>query len=434
MSILLRIKTILQKRALHQAFFVYVGSMVNGVSLFALNIILARILNQELFGIFSLSVLVLMTVAELSDFGLNMGLLRFAPYYIATNQPDKLKQLIKTIWRWRTALTLVLTIGGVVLAYPLSRFVFGQIKLTPYLIFASLGIGGVILLGFLATYLQAKQRFFYQASLQSLKGFLRLLIVVVLAWLGVKSLFVYLSVYVCIPWLLFLLNFKVLPENFRKTEVDIEVKKKLHAQLAQFSFWLTVSSFMSILVSRVDQVMVSRLLGLEEVAVFTVAWQLIQFFPVIYSSISSVLMPKISSLTDKESLKVFVKRSFKWVAVVVVGLGMLVYPSQYLIHFLFGVKYDASMPIYVILAYGYLLGVLVVPFSLVINVFNKTHWVTVSGVMQMVVTLVGNIIFIPLYGIMGAAYTFAVGAILTFIWNVALAVVLLKRAAFIVEK
>ena len=74
MSILLRIKTILQKRALHQAFFVYVGSMVNGVSLFALNIILARILNQELFGIFSLSVLVLMTVAELSDFGLNMGL------------------------------------------------------------------------------------------------------------------------------------------------------------------------------------------------------------------------------------------------------------------------------------------------------------------------------------------------------------------------
>jgi O-antigen/teichoic acid export membrane protein len=361
-------------------------------------------------------------------------LLRFAPYYIATNQPDKLKQLIKTIWRWRTALTLVLTIGGVVLAYPLSRFVFGQIKLAPYLIFASLGIGGVILLGFLATYLQAKQRFFYQASLQSLKGFLRLLIVVVLAWLGVKSLFVYLSVYVCIPWLLFLLNFKVLPENFRKTEVDIEVKKKLHAQLAQFSFWLTVSSFMSILVSRVDQVMVSRLLGLEEVAVFTVAWQLIQFFPVIYSSISSVLMPKISSLTDKESLKVFVKRSFKWVAVVVVGLGMLVYPSQYLIHFLFGVKYDASMPIYVILAYGYLLGVLVVPFSLVINVFNKTHWVTVSGVMQMVVTLVGNIIFIPLYGIMGAAYTFAVGAILTFIWNVALAVVLLKRAAFIVEK
>ncbi|MBI2037818.1 MAG: oligosaccharide flippase family protein [Candidatus Magasanikbacteria bacterium] len=433
MEIVSRLKLILQKKALHQTIFVYTGSMVNGLSLFALNIVLAKIFNQELFGIFSLSVLVLMTVAELSDFGLNMGLLRFGPYYIATDQPDKLKQLLKTIWRWRVSLSIILTVAGLVLAYPLARYLLGQVKLTPYLAFASLGIGGIILLGFLATYLQTKQRFFYHASLQSLKGFLRLVIVLILLFFGVKNLFAYLSVYILVPWVLFIANFKVFPEKFREVTVDASIKNKLHSQLARFSFWLTVSSFMSIFVSRIDQVMVSRLLGLVEVAIFTVAWQLIQFFPIVYSSITSVLMPKISSLTKKEDLVIFVKRSFKWVLVVVAGLGIIIYPSQYLIQFLFGDKYIASMPVYLILAYGYLLTVLAVPFSLVINVFNKTHWVAISGVAQILINLAANMVFIPMYGIMGAAYAFAMATIFTFLWNVALAIYFLTRKEFAVE-
>lgn len=428
-----RLKVILQKRALHQTVFVYAGSMINGLSLFALNIILAKVLDQELFGIFSLSILVLMTVAEISDFGLNAGLLRFAPYYLATNQTDKLKQLVKMIWRWRVVVVLILTMGGLVLAYPVSRYIFGQVKLTPYLTFTSLGIGGVILLGFLATYLQAKQRFFYQASLQSLKGFLRLLIVLILLVFGVRNLFVYLSVYISVPWILFLLNFKEFPKDFRQVEIDLEAKNKLNSQLAHFSFWLTISSLISIFASRVDQAMVSHLLGLSEVAVFTVAWQLIQFFPVIYNSVSSVLMPKISSLTNKNDLKIFIKRAFKWVLVVVLGMGMLIYPSQYLISFLFGTKYLASMPVYLILAYGYLLNILIVPFSLLVNVFNRTYWIAVSGVMQVAVILIGNAVFIPTYGIMGAAYTFALATAFIFIWNIALAVYLFKKVDLVIE-
>lgn len=434
MRIIEWIKRIIKKRALHQTGYVATGSLINGLSLFALNIVLARALNQELFGIFSISVLVLLTIAELSDFGLNLGLLRFAPYYLATDQLDKLKQLIKTIWRWRVSLTAVLTIGGLIFAYPLAKYLFNQIELAPYLAFASLGVGGVILLGFLATYLQAKQRFFYHASLQSLKGFLRLLLVVIFMVLGVKNLFVYLSAYIFVPWILFLANYRVFPEKFRSVEIPEDVKQKLHSQLAHFSFWLTISSLISIFASRIDQIMISRLLGLKEVAIFTVAWQLIQFFPVIYGSITSVLMPKISSLKTKSELAVFIKRTFKWVFVGTIGIAIFVYPSQYLINFLFGQKYVEAMPIYIILAYGYLLNVLAIPFSLVISVFNKTELATISSVLQLVINLVGNIVFIPLYGIMGAAYTFAFSVMILIIWNVVSALYLLKKVELVIEK
>ena len=429
-----RLKLIFKKRALRQTGYVAAGSLINGASLFALNIVLARALDQDLFGIFSLSVLMLMTVAELSDFGLNMGLLRFAPYYLATNQTDKLKQLVKTIWRWRVSLTFALTIGGIIFAYPLAKYLFGQVKTTPYLAFASLGIGGVILLGFLSTYLQSQQRFFYHASVQSLKGFLRLIVVVFFMLIGVKSLFVYLSAYIFVPWILFLANYKVFPEKFREVEIEEEVKQKLHSQLARFSFWLTISSLISIFASRIDQIMISRLLGLTEVAIFTVAWQLIQFFPVIYGSITSVLMPKVSSLKTKTELTAFVWRAFKWVLAGTLGIAILVYPSQYLINFLFGQKYAAAMPIYLILAYGYLLNVLVIPFSLVINTYNKTELIAVSGVIQLCINLAGNLVFIPLYGIMGAAYTFAFSVVVLVMWNVVTALYLLKKSELVIEK
>ncbi len=426
------IQSIFKKRALHQTAFVTIGSLINGVSLLALNVVLARALSQELFGIFSLSVLALSTMAEISDFGLNAGLLRFAPYYISTNQTEKLKQLVKTIWRWRVTLTWVLTLGGIVFSYPLAKYLFGQAKIALYLAYSFLGVGGVILLGFLATFLQSKQRFFYQASVQSLKGFSRLLIVVILAILGVKNLFAYLSVYIFVPWVLFLANYGVFPEKFRKVEVDGEVKRNLHSQLAKFSFWLTVSSLMAIAGGKIDQVMISHYLGLENVAVFTVAWQLIQVFPVLYGSITSVLMPKISGLRNKVELVAFVKRVFKWVFVGTVGVAFLIYPSQYLINLFFGHKYVAAMPVYLILAYGMLLNVLVIPFSMTVTVFNRTHIMAMGAFFQTVLLIICNLIFIPRYGIMGTAYTYIISLVGNFVWNAVWAYYLIKKKDFVI--
>lgn len=424
------IQSIFKKKALHQTAFVTVGSLINGASLFALNIVLARSLSQEVFGIFSLSVLILSTTAELSDFGLNSGLLRFGPYYIATNQTDKFKQLVKTIWRWRIMLTLVLTVGGLVLSYPLARYVFGQAQVSPYVAYSFLGVGGVILLGFLATFLQSKQRFFYQASVQSLKGFLRLSIVFILAIFGVKNLFAYLSVYIFVPWILFLANYRVFPEKFRTVEVDEDVKRSLHSQLANFSFWLTIASLLGIAGGKIDQVIISHYLGLVNVAVFTVAWQLLQIFMVLTGSISSVLMPKISALRNKAELIGFIKRVFKWVFVGVIGLALLIHPSQYLIHFIFGQKYVAAMPVYLILAYSMLLNILVIPFSITIIVFNKTHIMAVAAFFQTAVFVICNLIFIPRHGIMGAAYAYALTQVIQFLWSLLWSFYLIKKKDF----
>lgn len=430
MEIKERIQTIFKKKALHQTAFVTAGLLINGGSLLLLNIILARILNKELFGIFSLSVLALSTMAEVSDFGLNAGLLRFGPYYISTNQTDKLKQLIKTIWRWRVILTWTLTVGGIIFSYPLAKYLFGQIALAPYLAYSFVGIGGVVLLGFLAAYLQSAQKFLYHASVQSLKGFLRLWVVLIFALFGVKNLFVYLSAYIFIPWILFLVNYGAFPKKFREVIIDEEIKQKLHSQLAKFSFWLTISSLMAIASGKVDQIMISHYLGLEQVAVFTVAWQLIQVFPIVTGAVTSVLMPKISSLESKIDLVLFVRRTLKWTLAGAFGLALLIYPSQYLINFLFGARYITAMPVYLISAYALLLDIVAIPFSLTITAFNRTHIAAMASFMQIFVIGISNLFLIPRYGIIGAAYTFAISTFIQVAWNIIWALYLIKKQDF----
>jgi O-antigen/teichoic acid export membrane protein len=427
-----KIKSIVAKKAVHETVFVASGSLVNGASLFVITLILARVLDQAVFGVFSLSILVLTTMGEISDFGLNTGFLRFAPYFISTEQTNSLKQLVKTVWGWRVGISATLTVGGIIFAYPIARYLFGQPSIFPYFAFASLGIGGVIMLGFLSTFLQSHKLFRFNATLQSLKGILRLAAVIILALLKVTNLYVYLAVYISIPWLLFLLNLRVLPENFRGVEVGSEIKSKLNRQLANFSFWITIASLTSIAAGKIDQVMVSHYLGLEEVAVYTVAWQFIQVFIVFANSISSVLIPRFSGLQSKEDLRAFFGRTILWLLAVTIGLAAIIYPSQFLISIFFGTRYASAIPVYLILAFGTLANIIVIPFSLAITTYNKTYIATLAGMFQLVLNVFLNLLFIPKFGVIGVAYTYLITNVVQLFWDVCWSFYLLKKKEFIV--
>ncbi len=410
-----KLKVLAGKRSLREVAFVYLGALINGASLFCINIFLGRVLEQSLFGIFTLSILVLSTVAEMSDFGLNGGLLRFAPYYLANNEEEKLKQLVKTIWRWRVSLAIALTVFGIALSPLIASYVFNQPKIVYYIMFSFLGVGGVILLGFTSTYLQASQRFVSNSLFQVLKGTLRLALVVILYLSGINNLFVYLSVYIFIPWILFFISYRFLPHNFLKVSVDDEIKKQLHSQLARFSFWLVVWSLSAIVASRIDQIMVSNLMGLEQVAVYSMAFQFVYIYTIAQQSITTVLMPKMNGLKSVDEVRIFSKKVFQWLVPVVLMVGLLIYPSKYIIQFIFGYKYVESIPIYLVLSYSMLVNFSAIPFALIITAFNQTRIVAISGIVQMTLNILLNFVFIPRFGTVGAAYAFGLSSVFTFV-------------------
>lgn len=416
------------KKFLTDAALVYAGSLINGISLFLINAALGRYLDKEWFAVFSLSVLALSTVAEMSDFGLNGGLLRFAPYYLSRGEDGKLKQLVKIIWRWRVWLSAALTFGGVALSYPIAKYVLNQPDVSGYLAFSFLGIGGVVLLGFVSAYLQASRRFVYNSVLQSLKGVLRLIVIAAMIFFGVTNIFAYLSVYLLVPWALLLISFHKLPSKFQEVNLPQEEKKQLSRQLAKFSFWLALWSWAAIIASRIDQIMLSNLMGLEQVAIYVVAFQFVYFYSLGSQSISAVLTPRISTIGRKADIKPFILRALKWLAPVIILTAIFIYPSQYLITIFFGHKYDASLSVYLILSFSMLVSFLAIPFSLALNVFNRTNLLALSGLIQFVANVAINWWLIPIYGVTGAGLTFAIGTVISFVYTLVCFIYLMKRS------
>ena len=88
------------------------------------------------------------------------------------------------------------------------------------------------------------------------------------------------------------------------------------------------------------------------------------------------------------------------------------------------------MPVYLILAYSLLLNILIIPFSMAIVVFNRTHIMAVATFFQIALLIICNLLFIPRYGIIGAAYTYVIIEVITFIFNIMVALYLIKKKDF----
>lgn len=407
------VQHIWRTKGARDAFWMYCGSFVNNIGLFFTSVLLARVLAQSTFGAFSLALLVLGAVTEFTDFGLSAGMHRFATYYAANGQDAKLRQVLQTVWRWRIGVVALLTGGGMVSAQWLATDVFSAPESTQFLQIAFIGVGGVILLSFIITYLQATQQFLRVGIASGAKGVLRLCFVGGALLMGISNITVLMLCYFLVPWVLFFFFLPVLPKGFLKEQIDTDERRVLHKKLGRFSSWIVVWSIITAISSRIDQTIISRYLGLEDVAVYSVGMQLIVIYTYLIHAVSTVLVTKMGTATNKEELWRLVWKAYRWILPATVAIGLVIWPSQYIILFFFGEAYRASMQYYVILSFGVLGMLLAAPLSRMITVFNRTEFNAIISVVQLMLVLVLNLWFIPLYGVLGAAYVFVINIIVT---------------------
>jgi O-antigen/teichoic acid export membrane protein len=425
-------KNFLKTRTLKETIFVFSGALINGGLIFLINSLLGQKFSKEWFGIFSLVIMTLSVAAELSDFGLNGGMLRFGPYYLNSGEDGKFIKMMKVIWSWRVKISIVLTIGGILLSYPISQYIFGQPQIYKYLSLSFVGIGGVILLGFICSYLQVQQKFLLNSILQSLKGVTRFLLVAIFLLAGSMSLYFYIGAFVFAPWIVLAGYLFFHPAIFIKEKVGTEERREINKKLGNFGFWLAINSFFVITAGKIDQIMVSHILDLEQLAIFSVALQFLYFYTIGLQSIGTVITPKVNSFRNRMELKHYIMKSFKIIVPVFFAGLILIYPTKFLILLFFGQKYIDSIIPYLILSYSTLCGLLFLPFGFVLTVYSKTNLVALSGVMQFVINIILNWLFIRAYGVIGAAIAYGISSVLINLYYFFCSMYLIKHKEIIV--
>lgn len=197
---------------------------------------------------------------------------------------------------------------------------------------------------------------------------------------------------------------------YRKQGLKIKAWKfnnNLAREILKNSWFLMLASAASFIYVRIDQVIIGYLSGNREVGIYAAAVKLVEVWYFIPGIICGSLFPAIvnAKITGQA---VYKSRLRKFYILMVIIPFLIAIPMTLLakpiIFILFGSEYMASvniLRIYIWSSIGLFLGTAMSQYLMSENLVKTIFWLSLSA---MIVNIVLNFIFIPIWGLQGAAW------------------------------
>ena len=159
-----------------------------------------------------------------------------------------------------------------------------------------------------------------------------------------------------------------------------------------------VNRIASSLASRMDVLLLIQITGSYEAGIYGAANRLAIGVPLILGSFATVLAPRFASISNKDELLIFLRRSMGISALITFGLifGVLVAPF---VIFLFGPAYSDSSAVLQLLFISFIPSAISVPaVNFVIYSLKKPQIITAVSFLQLPIIVLVNVLFIPKIG------------------------------------
>ena len=378
---------------------VLTGNILGAGLGFIATILITRTLGPAEFGLFSVALAVMGITAQISDFGISTGLVRFASLYLKTDN-QKANLMLKVSLKLKLFIGIMVFLIGFFASESLAINVFGKPELIFLLELAFIGAFGSSLVGYISTTLQARQSFAKFAYINLIDPLIKLTLIVLLFLTYNLNLHSALATVIIIPFIAFLIGSLIVPRDFLKTKGD--EKEALH-ELYHFSKWILVSVFCVMIFNRLDVFMLTYFKTAEVVGYYSAAYTFAFVFPLITGTITTILLPKISKISEKVQLREYIYNSLKFTTPIIFPLIILLFVSRPTILFIYGSAYLPSAIIFQILIVSFALSIIINPISLIIYSLNMPKILAYLNIMQLIFNFLGNLFLIPLYGAVGAA-------------------------------
>ncbi|MEK7188249.1 MAG: oligosaccharide flippase family protein [Patescibacteria group bacterium] len=401
----------LQTKTIRHSVITFTGVFITGLLGFVFYFITARFLGPENFGIFSIAVITLTLVGDISDLGMTTGLVKFVGKYIFSKPKLAMRFMKLTLKIKLVVWLIVLGIGWSLVPFISNKFL-GKEELIVPLRYCLIGVGGALLFSFVTFSLQAMQKFFSWSIINIAVNSLRLGVLGLLIYLGFFSLNSSLAVYIFLPFLGFVIGIFLLP-NFFSVKNENRVVKKLFS----FNIWVAVFTAIAAISSRLDIFLVTRLLTLEKVGFYSAAVNLSSVAPQIVFALATVVAPKLASFdSDVKAYEYLKKVQLFVLALSLAGLLVGIPISYFVIPALYGEVYTPSVTPLIILLIGQAIFLFSVPVHTgVIYYFGYPKLFVYVSFLHLAVIGLGGWILTNKFGISGTAITVLVGNILNFL-------------------
>jgi O-antigen/teichoic acid export membrane protein len=236
-----------------------------------------------------------------------------------------------------------------------------------------------------------------------LPSLIKMLMIALIVWLGRANLTWNFWAFALVPIATFIIAFAY---TDKKPLFEIKSTPGQFSDLFHVSKWIALSALANSFLGQADVLMTRSMAGVEELARLAGGQKLSGMMPILSTSITTVMLPKVASMAGKKELNFFFRKVFLFTLPIGLALFCFLPLSKYVIPFILGEKYIASIEVFNIYMIGHVIGLMVSPHSIVLYKLNKENYLALMNLVQLVLTIACNLILIPEYGAVGAAISF----------------------------
>ncbi|GEM_PF-3430207 len=392
----------------------FIGNILSrGLNLVSF-ILIARGLSVNDYGTLTVILSVISTMGDLINSGLTASTMRFTSLFFGQNDKAKIARLLSTTIINTGIVTVLFVIISIIFSAPLSQlFLQGNFQIL--LIVAAFGLFTTFLFSNLYSMLQGLQDYSGMVILTALYGIERLVAISILLLLGTLTIPSGVLLFVVTPFIpIIFALFRLWKLHGIPTYLG-NYDTKIIREMFQFGKWMSAWSVVAIVQSRMDIYLLSSLTSSAQVSYYDVAQKFSSVIGMGLGAYANVVNPKIAQISDRTVLKKEVRKFLKVTLLMstLLFVGIVVIPP--IISILFGNKYDESIVPLRIMLFGLFFYMLTFPFNSAMYALGKSQVFFYTVVFQLIANSIASYFFLPLFGAVGASYSFVVVNIIAFL-------------------
>ena len=392
------------------------GMMARMVILFITEVMAARILMPERYGLITWGLFLVNLLSMMTGLGLNTAIRRYIPLYEAEQDHQSSVEII----RFSAMLSLIGGLLGAVLLFAgvgwVARTVLGDDRETPVLVILALALPLWNLQKAILAIFSGFKLPSYKVLVEDLLMPLGFLFVVVLAWtmnwkeipIAKGYVVVYLlSVVVGVSLVRTRTPYRRIQSDGQNLRSQTDDLKYRPMEILAFSWPLIFTEPLGKLTGLLDIIIIGALALAYNVGIFRVASDLAASMSVVLMSFGFMYLPVISRMAasgDKAAWQDMNARVARWSMLVNFPIfATLFFFPEGVINLVYGSAYSDAAPVLRILALGYYGHAMVGFTGMNLAAAGMTKAQLMAHLASLLINVGGNILLIPLFGIKGAA-------------------------------
>ncbi|MBN2101774.1 MAG: flippase [Candidatus Aenigmarchaeota archaeon] len=390
-----------KKRIVRNALYNNLSSFVSKFAAIAFTMVLARLMNPEMFGVYFLALSVASVVLTFSDLGVGGALQRYVSNSLGKNDKALARSYSRYILRIKIVLVMAGTSSLFFLSGPLSSFVFSKPELTLPLQIVSFYVFFEAVSELMIHYFVSVQEFKYKVLKTVFFQVFRFIFVPLLVIFGFGAEGALAGTVLTLVLVTFILAFLLFRKHlylFRGPVKSIPRRK-----LFTFISYTTVYMVSAALYFSIDTLMIGALLPIEDAGYYRAAITIVSAFIGVVS-IYQVVFPLFSQQTG-DNLRRTLRESFRYISILSFPLPfILALFGEQAIKVLYTPEYiPAALPLAI-------LSLLVIEtigsdlFTTLLVSQEKPQIPAYIMIFSMSLNCILNYVFIINFGILGAAF------------------------------